>query len=52
MSEAELAAFLAAERIGDVRDPGAHGWPHPMPPWCVLREPSGGENVRARALAA
>jgi nitroimidazol reductase NimA-like FMN-containing flavoprotein (pyridoxamine 5'-phosphate oxidase superfamily) len=42
MSEAEVAAFLAEERTVTCATLGPRGWPHLMPLWYVLREPSGG----------
>ena len=44
MSEAEAAAFLAEERTVTCATFGPHGWPHLMPLWYVLREPSNGER--------
>jgi PPOX class probable F420-dependent enzyme len=38
MSEAEVAAFLAAERVITVATMGRDGWPHLMPLWYVLRD--------------
>jgi PPOX class probable F420-dependent enzyme len=38
MSEAELAAFLDAERVITVATIGRDGWPHLMPLWYVLRD--------------
>jgi PPOX class probable F420-dependent enzyme len=38
MSEAELAAFLDAERVITVATTGRDGWPHLMPLWYVLRD--------------
>jgi PPOX class probable F420-dependent enzyme len=38
MSEAEVAAFLAAERVVTVATTGRDGWPHLMPLWYVLRD--------------
>jgi Pyridoxamine 5'-phosphate oxidase len=43
MSEAEVAAFLAAERTVTCATVGARGWPHLMPLWYVLREAAPGE---------
>ncbi len=37
MSEAEAAAFLAAERTVVCATHGPRGWPHLMPLWYVLR---------------
>jgi general stress protein 26 len=43
MSGAEVAAFLADERIVTCATVGPQGWPHLMPLWYVLREvPTGG----------
>jgi nitroimidazol reductase NimA-like FMN-containing flavoprotein (pyridoxamine 5'-phosphate oxidase superfamily) len=38
MSEAEVAAFLEAERVITVATVGRDGWPHLMPLWYVLRD--------------
>ena len=38
MSEAEVAAFLAAERVITVATTGRDGWPHLMPLWYVVRD--------------
>ena len=38
MSEAEVAAFLDAERVITVATVGRDGWPHLMPLWYVLRD--------------
>ena len=38
MSEAELAAFLDAERVITVATTGRDGWPHLMPLWYVVRD--------------
>src|ERR1700751_4331594 len=43
MSAAEVAAFLAHERVVACASVGAHGWPHVMPLWYVLRGHSAGE---------
>ncbi len=37
MSDAEVAAFLAEERIVTCATMGPRGWPHLMPLWYVLR---------------
>ena len=37
MSAAEVAAFLAQERVVTCASAGARGWPHLMPLWYVLR---------------
>ena|ERR1700733_1482358 len=42
MTEPEVAAFLADERTVTCATSGPRGWPHLMPLWYVLREPSGG----------
>jgi hypothetical protein len=41
MSQAEVASFLAGERTVTCATIGPRGWPHLMPLWYVLREPSG-----------
>ncbi len=38
MSDEELEAFLAAERIVSCATIGRNGWPHVMPLWYVLRD--------------
>jgi len=38
MSEAEVAAFLDAERVITVATVGRDGWPHLMPLWYVVRD--------------
>jgi PPOX class probable F420-dependent enzyme len=38
MSEAEVAAFLDAERVLTVATVGRDGWPHLMPLWYVVRD--------------
>jgi hypothetical protein len=38
MSAAEIAAFLAEERVLVVATQGRDGWPHVMPLWYVLRD--------------
>ena len=43
MSAAEVASFLAEERTVTCATVGPRGWPHLMPLWYVLREPSAGE---------
>jgi hypothetical protein len=43
MSATEVAAFLAEERTVTCATVGPRGWPHLMPLWYVLREPSPGE---------
>jgi nitroimidazol reductase NimA-like FMN-containing flavoprotein (pyridoxamine 5'-phosphate oxidase superfamily) len=43
MSEAEVAAFLGAERTVTCATAGPRGWPHMMPLWYVLRAVSDGE---------
>jgi nitroimidazol reductase NimA-like FMN-containing flavoprotein (pyridoxamine 5'-phosphate oxidase superfamily) len=40
MSEEEVAAFLAEQRVVTCATLGRDGWPHLMPLWYVLR---GGE---------
>jgi Pyridoxamine 5'-phosphate oxidase len=40
MDEAELASFLAEERIVTCATMGPRGWPHLMPLWYVLRWPT------------
>lgn len=40
MDEAELASFLAEERIVTCATMGPRGWPHLMPLWYVLRDPA------------
>jgi len=40
MSQAEVASFLAGERTVTCATAGARGWPHLMPLWYVLRDPS------------
>jgi Pyridoxamine 5'-phosphate oxidase len=43
MTDAEVAAFLEAERTVTCATVGPRGWPHLMPLWYVLREaPAGG----------
>ena len=37
MSEAEVSAFLAEQRVVTCATQGAHGWPHVMPLWYVVR---------------
>src|SRR2546422_596301 len=43
MSAAEVAAFLAEERVVTCATIGRNGWPHLMPLWYVLRGHSAGE---------
>jgi len=43
MSDAEVAAFLAAERTVTCATSGPRGWPHLMPLWYVLRASADGE---------
>ena len=38
MSAAEVAAFLAEERVLTLASRGRDGWPHLMPLWYVLRD--------------
>jgi general stress protein 26 len=38
MSEAEVAAFLDAQRVVVCATNGVRGWPHLMPLWYVVRE--------------
>jgi PPOX class probable F420-dependent enzyme len=38
MSETEVAAFLASERVITVATIGRDGWPHLMPLWYVVRD--------------
>jgi Pyridoxamine 5'-phosphate oxidase len=40
MSDQDLAAFLAQERTVTCATIGPRGWPHLMPLWYVLRDPS------------
>jgi hypothetical protein len=47
MSEEEVSAFLAQERVVTCATIGPRGWPHLMPLWYVLREPGGGGVHRA-----
>jgi nitroimidazol reductase NimA-like FMN-containing flavoprotein (pyridoxamine 5'-phosphate oxidase superfamily) len=37
MTEAEVSAFLADQRVVAVATNGANGWPHVMPLWYILR---------------
>lgn len=39
MSEQEIGAFLAQERVLTCATTGPRGWPHLMPLWYVVREP-------------
>jgi hypothetical protein len=43
MSEAEVTAFLAEERVLTCATAGPRGWPHLMPLWYVLRAPAAGD---------
>jgi hypothetical protein len=43
MNDAEVASFLAQERTVTCATAGPRGWPHLMPLWYVLRDPSRGE---------
>lgn len=43
MSEDEAVAFLAHERMLTCATLGPRGWPHLMPLWYVLRDPTAGE---------
>ena len=43
MSDAEVAAFLDEERTVTCATNGPRGWPHLMPLWYVLRDPSSGQ---------
>jgi nitroimidazol reductase NimA-like FMN-containing flavoprotein (pyridoxamine 5'-phosphate oxidase superfamily) len=43
MSAAEVAAFLAEERVATCASAGPRGWPHLMPLWYVLRGHSANE---------
>jgi hypothetical protein len=43
MTDEEAAAFLDEQRTLVCATLGPRGWPHLMPLWYVLREPSGGE---------
>jgi hypothetical protein len=43
MGEAEVAAFLAEERVVTCATVGRRGWPHTMPLWYVLRDAPSGE---------
>ncbi len=47
MSDEEMAAFLAEERVVICATIGQHGWPHLMPLWYVLRDPSGDSSPEA-----
>jgi hypothetical protein len=38
MSEQELAAFLAEQRVVVCATSGSQGWPHLMPLWYVIRD--------------
>jgi PPOX class probable F420-dependent enzyme len=38
MSDAEMAEFLAGQRVVVVATNGAGGWPHLMPLWYVIRD--------------
>ncbi len=38
MSEAEVAGFLASERVMDVASNGQNGWPHVTALWFVMRD--------------
>jgi general stress protein 26 len=38
MSDAEVAEFLAAQRVVVVATRGLRGWPHLMPLWYVIRD--------------
>jgi hypothetical protein len=44
MSDDEVAAFLAEERIVTCATIGPRGWPHLMPLWYVLRQAPAGES--------
>jgi hypothetical protein len=46
MSAAQVAAFLAEERIATCATLGRRGWPHLMPLWYVLRPVPAGEGPR------
>jgi pyridoxamine 5'-phosphate oxidase-like protein len=46
MSVAEVASFLAEERTATCATVGPRGWPHLMPLWYVLRDPSDGPSPR------
>jgi hypothetical protein len=53
MSDAEVAAFLGAERVVTCATFGPRGWPHLMPLWYVLRAaPDGGSRLWAWTYAA
>ena len=43
MTDTEVGAFLAEERIVTCATMGPRGWPHLMPLWYVLRQPPAGE---------
>jgi len=43
MSDDEVAAFFAEERVLTCATIGPRGWPHLMPLWYVLRQPPAGE---------
>jgi nitroimidazol reductase NimA-like FMN-containing flavoprotein (pyridoxamine 5'-phosphate oxidase superfamily) len=45
MSDCEVAAFLEHERTVTCATIGPRGWPHLMPLWYVLREPSGAPSA-------
>ena len=38
MSEEEVAAFLAGQRVVVCATNGPRGWPHLMPLWYVIRD--------------
>jgi len=42
MSEEEVASFLSEERTVTCATTGPRGWPHLMPLWYVLRNPTSG----------
>lgn len=46
MSEAEVASFLGEERTVTCATIGPRGWPHLMPLWYVVREPTQGQGPR------
>jgi nitroimidazol reductase NimA-like FMN-containing flavoprotein (pyridoxamine 5'-phosphate oxidase superfamily) len=45
MSDVEVASFLAEERTVTCATIGPRGWPHLMPLWYVLRDPTAREPV-------
>jgi Pyridoxamine 5'-phosphate oxidase len=51
MTDAEVAAFLAAERTVTCATRGPRGWPHLMPLWYVLRDAPAGTSPVPRVWA-